>query len=54
MAAAIMAAERSVRLVIRFLHLDMKNQQCWLLSRSGEAIDLLKERFLTRFQHRAR
>ena len=54
MAAAIMAAERSVRLVIRFLHLDMKNQHCWLLPGSGEAIDLLKARFLTRYQQRAR
>jgi hypothetical protein len=54
MAAATIAAERSLRLVIRFLHLDMKSQRCWLLSGSGEAIDLLNARFLTRYQQRAR
>jgi hypothetical protein len=54
MAAAISAADTSLTFVIRFLHLDKKSQQCWLLYGSGEEIDRLKEHFLTRYQHRAR
>jgi hypothetical protein len=42
MAAAIIAADRTLRLVIRFLHLDKKAKQRWLLFGSGEAIDRLK------------
>ncbi len=54
MAAAISVADRSLRLVIRFLHWDQKSQRCWLLYAGGEAIGRLKEHLLTRYQHRAR
>jgi hypothetical protein len=47
MAAVINAADTSLAFVIRFLHLDMKDQQCWLLYGSGDAISRLKEHLLT-------
>jgi hypothetical protein len=45
MAAAIIAAGKTRRLVIRFLHLDKdkKAKRYWLFFGSGEAIDRLKE-----------
>ena len=54
MAATIMAAETSLRLVIRFLHVDMKSQSCWLIRRGGEEIDRLKEQVLTYLQRHVR
>jgi hypothetical protein len=54
MAAAIIAAETSLRLIIQFLHVDLKSQSCWLLEGSGEEIDRLKEQVLTSLQRHAR
>jgi hypothetical protein len=42
MAAAIIAAEMSLRLVIRFLHGDLRSQSCWLLKGGGEELARLK------------
>ena len=54
MAAAIIAAETSLRVVIRFLQEDMRSQEVWPLSESGEEIDWLKKQFLTSLQRQAR
>jgi hypothetical protein len=46
MAATIIAADKSLRVVIRFLHLEQKPNSIGSLLGSGEAIDRLKERYL--------
>jgi hypothetical protein len=51
MAATINAAEKSLPLVIRFLHVDLKSQSRWRLQRSREEIDRLKKQVLT-YLHR--
>ena len=53
-AAAIIAAETSLRMVIRFLHVELTSQRCWLLHADGEGIRRLKEQFLTSIQPPAR
>jgi hypothetical protein len=49
-AATIIAADKSLRLVIRFFHLDNKSQTAEVKKRSTDQSNDI----FTRFQHRAR